>query len=220
MAKKLHSQGLKDIPIHKLITSGMMAQNYLENKITSGKVAYLGTLASSYYIEATGLEAIPVKDLDYDNLSDIVALALLDDEGFNWNEDISKALNLLRKKNIPVIVANTDTRYPVSKTEVAVAIGGVANMIEGIAKKRFLRFGKPDGQIFTYAYNLVNTQQDVKKNEILMVGDTLTTDIIGGNKFGLHTCLVLSGNTLPHRAEPVMRSRGVVPDWICESIAT
>ena len=30
-----------------------------------------------------------------------------------------------------------------------------------------------------------------------MVGDTLHTDIIGGNKFGLDTVLVLSGNTLP-----------------------
>ena len=43
------------------------------------------------------------------------ALSLpLDDEGFDWCQDLNKTVNLIRKKTIPVIVANTDRAYPLS----------------------------------------------------------------------------------------------------------
>jgi ribonucleotide monophosphatase NagD (HAD superfamily) len=53
-----------------------------------------------------------------------------------------------------------------------------------------------------------------------MVGDTLYTDIIGGNKFGLDTVLVLSGNTLPDMALVRISSSGIIPTYICESAVT
>jgi ribonucleotide monophosphatase NagD (HAD superfamily) len=49
-----------------------------------------------------------------------------------------------------------------------------------------------------------------------MVGDTLHTDIIGGNKFGIDTVLVLSGNTLPDDASTRISSTGIVPTYVCE----
>ena len=53
-----------------------------------------------------------------------------------------------------------------------------------------------------------------------MVGDTLKTDIIGGNKYGIDTCLVLSGNVLEKNAELLINSTGIIPNYICRSIAT
>ena len=50
-----------------------------------------------------------------------------------------------------------------------------------------------------------------------MVGDTLFTDIIGGNKFGLDTALVLSGNTLPEMAKIKIGSTGIIPTYVCET---
>jgi len=50
-----------------------------------------------------------------------------------------------------------------------------------------------------------------------MVGDTLQTDILGGNKFGLDTVLVLSGNTLPKDADNRITATGIVPTYICNS---
>lgn len=50
-----------------------------------------------------------------------------------------------------------------------------------------------------------------------MVGDTLRTDILGGNKFGLDTVLVLSGNTLPQDANTRITATGILPTYICES---
>jgi ribonucleotide monophosphatase NagD (HAD superfamily) len=50
-----------------------------------------------------------------------------------------------------------------------------------------------------------------------MVGDTLQTDIWGGNKFGLDTVLVLSGNTQPKDAENRIIATGIIPTYICDS---
>lgn len=93
-------------------------------------------------------------------------------------------------------------------------------MIEEIVGKNFIRFGKPDAQMFMFAYERVLAKKNIRKNEILMVGDTLFTDIIGGNKFGLDTALVLSGTTQPQDAEIKIQSSGIIPDYICESILT
>ncbi|RMG80834.1 MAG: HAD-IIA family hydrolase [Bacteroidetes bacterium] len=219
LADKLQAAGLHAVTYDRMISSGMMAREYLRAKIRKGKVAYLGTEASAHYIEAAGLETVPVRDLTPELERQVRALVLLDDEGFDWFRDINRAINLLLDYNIPTVIANTDKRYPVSPHRVSVAIGGIANLMETVVRKRFIRFGKPDTQMFVYAYELLRQRTPVARHEILMVGDTLQTDIIGGNKFGLDTALVLTGNTLPERAKTDIKSYGIIPDYICESIA-
>lgn len=220
LVKSYHNAGITEITEHKIISSGMLAREYIQNKVIKGRIAYLGTDASAHYIQKEGLETVSIKDLDIDNCSDISALVFLDDEGYDWNYDLNKTLNLLRKQPIPVIVANTDGTYPVAKKDVAISVGAIADMLEILARKTFIRFGKPDSQIFNFAYDWAMLEDRVRKNQILMVGDSLTTDIIGGNKFGIDTCLVLSGNTLPENYQLMIQSLGIIPDYICESVAT
>jgi len=217
LAESYHKLGLHAITHDRIISSGMLAKEYLDLKVNDGIVAYLGTNNSAHYIDSSGLHTLPVSAINYTNIEQVNALVLLDDEGFNWFDDLNKTINILRKRTIPAIVANTDNTYPLSgNNEVAIAIGGIASMIESIVGKRFIRFGKPDSQLFMFAYDLVRWRLDITKKDILMVGDTLHTDIIGGNKFGLDTTLVLTGNTLPDDAEMRIRSTGIVPTYICK----
>jgi HAD superfamily hydrolase (TIGR01450 family) len=216
LADSYHQLGISDVVPGNIISSGMLAMDYLRQKVKKGKVVFLGTEDSAYYIETLGLEAVPISELDIDNLTDIQALAFLDDEGFDWRTDLNKTINLLRRKNIPVIVANTDATYPVSKKEIAIAMGGLSEMVEWIVGKQFVGFGKPDSQMFIFAYEHIKTP-DIEKKDILMVGDTLHTDILGGNKFGLDTVLVLSGNTQAEDVEVKIQSTGIIPTYICES---
>ena len=210
-------QGLAMVDANRIISSGMLATEYLRLKVKTGSVAYLGTEASAHYLQEVGLDTLSIADVNLDQCEDINALVFLDDEGFDWNRDINKIVNLLRQRNIPAIVANTDRSYPVSSKEVAVAIGGVADMVEAITGRRFIKFGKPDAQMFIFAYDHSQRAQEVGKEQILMVGDTLTTDILGGNKFGIDTALVLSGNTLRESAAEQIHATGIIPDYICES---
>lgn len=217
LAASYHRLGLMDVVPECIISSGMLARDYLSMKIPNGTVAYLGTPASAHYLEALDLKTLPIRELNLDNIAEVNALVMLDDEGFDWNTDLSKTVNLLRRRNIPVVVANTDRTYPMSSQQVAIAIGGVADMIENIVGKHFIRFGKPDAQMFIFAYEHIRRFPGVSKKEILMVGDTLHTDILGGNKFGLDTALVLTGNTQAEDAEIRIQSTGIIPTYISVS---
>ncbi|WP_069657921.1 HAD-IIA family hydrolase [Arcticibacter eurypsychrophilus] len=217
LASIYHQMGLPSISHHRIISSGMLAREYLDLKVHDGIVAYLGTSNSAHYIESSRLKTLPMSLIDESNIDLVNVLVFLDDEGFDWCSDLNKTVNLLRKRTIPVIVANADYAYPVNKNEVSIAIGGVASMIENILGREFINFGKPDSQLFMFAYDLVRKSSMATKNDILMVGDTLFTDILGGNKFGLDTVLVLSGNTLAADRDALIASTGIIPTYICES---
>jgi HAD superfamily hydrolase (TIGR01450 family) len=219
LAQSYHRLGLNKIGENHIISSGMLAKEYLQLKVHDGTVAYLGTPDSAHYIESRGLRALPVREINEKNIGEINALLFLDDEGFDWARDINKTLNLLRKRTIPAIVANTDFAYPVMQNEVSVAIGGIASMIARISGKEFIHFGKPDSQMFMFAYELLREKRKIRKKDIVMVGDTLYTDILGANKFGLDTVLVLTGNTQPADAATQIRTTGIVPTYICETAA-
>jgi HAD superfamily hydrolase (TIGR01450 family) len=217
LAESYNIKGLQAITADRIISSGMLTKEYLDLKVNDGIVAYLGTPDSAHYIDSSGLHTLPVSQIDASNIDKVSALIFLDDEGFDWFADLNKAVNILRKRTIPAIVANTDHAYPLSKNDVSIAVGGIASMIEKIVGKEFIRFGKPDSQMFMFAYDLLREQGPISKKDIVMVGDTLQTDILGGNKFGLDTVLVLSGNTQAIDAENRIHATGIMPTYICDS---
>src|SRR5258705_2787730 len=218
LAEAYHKSGLHAITADRIISSGMLAKEFLDLKVKKGLVAYLATEDSAHYIEHPALDTLPLQHMNQDNINDITALVLLDDEGFDWMEGLNKAVNLLRQRPIPAIIANPDGAYPMSTRDVGIAIGGLAYMIEKITGKKFKPFGKPDSQMFMFAWEYIIQQYPgITKKDILMVGDTLHTDILGGNKFGLDTALVLTGNLLPEDYESRIFSTGIIPTFICQS---
>jgi HAD superfamily hydrolase (TIGR01450 family) len=207
------------IPASRNISSGILAKDFLRSKVRSGKVAYLGKPSSAFYIESAGLTPVHINTCSSNE--DVAAIALLDDEGFDWFRDINLTLNLMRRVNAPVIVANPDLAYPVGDDEVGLAVGSLAAMLERIVGKSFIRFGKPDTMMFSHAFACAHDNfPDLKKSDILMVGDTLETDILGANTFGLDTALVLSGNTRPDQVRMLIEAKGITPNYLCESVFT
>ncbi|MET0411454.1 MAG: HAD-IIA family hydrolase [Polyangiaceae bacterium] len=214
-----HKQHGTLISATRTISSGLLAKDFLRAKIKQGRVAYLGKESAAFYIESAGLEAVPIGKCRPNE--DVQAIALLDDEGFDWFNDLNRALNLVRSLNVPVVVANSDLSYPVDDTSVALAVGSLATMMERIVNKTFIRFGKPDTMMFSHAFACADANtSNLKKSDCLMVGDTLHTDILGANTFGIDTALVLSGNTQASRAEVLIQASGIIPTYICTSVFT
>ena len=54
-----------------------------------------------------------------------------------------------------------------------------------------MKIGKPSKSIF----NLAKKKLNIKRQDILTVGDNLNTDILGSNLSKLKSCLVLTGKT-------------------------
>ena len=220
MAERYSQQaGRELLPPDRYISSGMLASEYLENQIPYGKVAYLGKPESAHYIEIAGMIPVPIGDCSpKDN---IVAIVLLDDEGFDWFTDVNATLNLIRRTNCPVVVANADITYPMKGNDIAIAVGSLGGLLSEITEKTFVRFGKPDSMMFAYALARARKQlPNVTKRDVLFVGDTLRTDIIGSNTYGFDSILVLSGNTLPETADLMISASGIIPTYVAESIAT
>jgi HAD superfamily hydrolase (TIGR01450 family) len=220
MAERYAEQaGSELLPAERYISSGLLASAYLEKQIPYGKVAYLGKPESAHYVEIAGKIPVPVSECTpKDN---IVAIVLLDDEGFDWFRDVNATLNLIRRVNVPVVVANADITYPTRGNEIAIAVGSLGGLLSDITEKTFIRFGKPDSMMFAYAFARAQEQLPrVTKRDVLFVGDTLRTDIIGANTYGFDTMLVFSGNTLPEHADLMIRASGIIPTYVSASIAT
>src|ERR1700743_940482 len=150
LAESYHRMGLTAITEDRIVSSGMLTKEFLDLKVEDGIVAYLGTPNSAHYIERSGLQTLPMSQVNEGNMDKVSAVIFLDDEGFDWCHDLNKTVNLLRKKPIPAIVANTDRAYPLSVSSVSIAIGGIAAMVERVVGKQFIRFGKPDSQMFSF----------------------------------------------------------------------
>lgn len=93
---------------------------------------------------------------------------------------------------------------------IAPANGALVEAISFATGARPLAAGKPEPVMFTQA------AESLGLNSPLVVGDRLDTDILGGNRAGYTTALVLTGaTTAAEAAETRQESR---PDWILTTL--
>jgi len=219
LAKNYHEAGIYSINAENMVSSAMMSAEFLKENIHPGAtVAYLGRETSEFFIREADLIPERIENISQQEYSKISAIILFDDGGYEFHPGINQTLNLIRGTDVPVIVANPDLIYPVNDNEVAFAIGSIANMLEAVSNRKFFKFGKPDASVFELGFSMANKKHKVAKRDILMVGDTLDTDILGGNAFGIDTALVLSGSTIPKQAKKLIKEKGIVPTHICKSV--
>jgi len=105
----------------------------------------------------------------------------------------SEILDVLQRATtlkIPAICPNPDA-YFTSKLSDGYCAGYFASMYER-AGNRVFYVGKPHQNIFLHVFKSANL--DYHNLKIMMIGDTLTTDVLGGQSVGIDTALVTTGN--------------------------
>lgn len=116
-------------------------------------------------------------------------LTLYRDEGEDLEEFNSILVDIARQ-NIPIICANPDITIPLDG-KIRYCSGYFAQNLERLGCQ-VIQTGKPHPQI----YNQVLARlKGVPLDRILMIGDTLETDILGASRAGIHSALVLTGNS-------------------------
>jgi len=120
------------------------------------------------------------------------------------DDTIEKYIPLLEHAvslNIPLLCVGNDTSTYIDG-EIVLGTGALAEQYAVLGGK-IITVGKPDSKLFAYT---IDGLPDIKKDKILVIGDSLPTDIKGAHLLGVDSMLVSKGihvNTL---------GEGYIPD--------
>jgi len=176
---KLTKLGLA-VSIEQIITPTIIAGIFLKANYNKGYM--VGT--NSFLAEMQGTYL-----LEQDSLSPEFVLLSFDREiTFEKFMLACKFLN----QNVPYYITHIDLACP-SEFGPIPDCGSLSLVLETVTgKKPIEHFGKPSNMMVEFIRNLI---QDYAPGDVLMAGDRLYTDISLGNKLGVQTLVVLSGET-------------------------
>jgi HAD superfamily hydrolase (TIGR01450 family) len=199
----------------RILSSGMLlAGHFADHGLAGRRCAVLGPADSARYVAEAGGDVVP-PDQPFD------VLVIGDESGFPFLEWADAALSSLfasidAGRPLHLVVPNPDLIYP-GDGGFGFAAGTIANMFEGAlalryphrADLRFVRLGKPNTPIFEDAIRRLGTSR------VVMVGDTLETDIVGARAAGLDAVWIETGVTAgippdtPLHLRPTWRMAGL-----------
>jgi NagD protein len=94
-----------------------------------------------------------------------------------------------------LLATNPDNWCPVSSEKNRPGTGATAAFLEASTGRRAYYLGKPNGYMFHEAKRRLNALALIPTDQIVMIGDTMETDIRGAFEAGMPSYLVLSGST-------------------------
>ncbi len=169
-----------------IFTSGDATRFYISKNYPDAKIFHFGQHKNKDLFFDS--ESILVDDFKKANL---VVLSLFTEESED-NSAFMSVLDEIAKTDIPVLCSNPDITAPFDGTTRKTA-GYYSAYLEKKGKS-VIYMGKPHKFIYDLIWEKFNLKS-IDKAKAIMVGDTVGTDILGGNQYGIQTLLVLSGNT-------------------------
>ncbi len=135
-----------------------------------------------------------------------------------WTPEVEAELtNRLRARPRPILVANPDLVAPYEDGLLRRQPGAIAHDLMDDLGVEAAFYGKPYANAFDMARDTLIG--DVDPARVLMVGDTLHTDILGGAAAGVKTALVTAHGVLKGMdVDACIAASGIVPDFILPSI--
>lgn len=181
VADQLRSYGLP-ASAHQVVTSPQAAAKLLSGLIPAGSlVLVVGGIGLTTELEAAGFRITRKAD---DRPVAVV-------QGFSpevgWEQLAQASFALQRDESVVWVATNTDWTIPL-KEGVAPGNGSLVSAVH-LAVGRLATFaGKPETPMFEVALERFATT-----GKTLMIGDRLDTDILGANRAGIPSALVLTG---------------------------
>lgn len=115
-------------------------------------------------------------------------------EGVFTADKLTKAHELM-EKGARLLATNPDNWCPVSSQKTRPGAGALTAFLEASSGRRAYYLGKPNGYMFHRARRKLAESGMNPLNHVVMIGDTMETDIRGAFEAGLHGYLVLTGST-------------------------
>lgn len=198
--KKLASLGV-DVDASQVITSAL-GLAFLLARIypPTTKIFMIGGNGVRAALEEKGFEVMPLE-----RASDAQVVVQGIDRGINF-EKVAEA-TLLVRNGVPFYTTNTDRTFPTPRGEIP-GSGAWLSVVTTATGVEPISAGKP----FPYLMELSLERLGTRKEETLVVGDRLETDIAAGQAVGCPTALVLSGVSTKEEAEKWEKKIDIIAD--------
>lgn len=198
--EKINNFGI-NADINNFFTSTQATILYLKEKYPDKKIYCQGTKSFVEELKNAGINTTEKVCLDVD-----VVLVGFDTE--LTSEKIRKTCELLRR-DIPYVATNQDLRCPVSFGYIP-DCGSICQMIENATMKRPIYIGKPE----RIMVDTIMKKMNYNKENTIVVGDRLYTDIATGLNAGVETVCVLTGEATIEDIE----NGAIKPTYTFESV--
>jgi len=180
---KLNRLGIK-AELEEVIISSHIAAHYVLTKYGQAKTYVVGTASLIGELRAKGVAAVT-------EITPDVKVVLVGNDTELTFDKLQKASYLLTK-GAAFVATNVDRACPAAFGFVP-DCGGICRMLTYATGRKPRYVGKPNREIVAYVHALTNAD----KNDIVMVGDRLYTDMAMAAKYGMTSVCVLSGEATP-----------------------
>jgi 4-nitrophenyl phosphatase len=189
VAERLRSMGIEVTP-EEILTSAQAAAAYVAAHATSGaRVRIVGEAGLRQAAEAEGLLIVEDGELG----AEWVIAGL--DRAFTYEKLTSATRAIMAGAHF--VATNADALLPIEGGQVVPGAGSIVAAIQTASAVVPVVVGKPEPGLFEHGLKRFG---GLSPSQVAMIGDRLDTDVVGGQRAGLRTILVLSGVTTPAEA--------------------
>jgi NagD protein len=195
---KLARMGI-DVEEHHVYTCAMATAAFLEKQKPGGTAFVIGEGGLLTALHQHGYAIV-------DHAPDYVVVG----EGRTFNLELVEAAVRMILGGAKLVATNLDPNCP-TQNGLRPGCGAMVAMLETATGTKAFSVGKPS----PFMMRAARKELGLSTDETTMIGDTMSTDILGGVQLGFHTVLVLSGGT----SKESLRDYAYHPELVIKSVA-
>ncbi len=170
----------------QFVTAGFMTREFLKEKHAKDRIFVVGTKSFIKELRKNKLN-VTTKPED-----DVKCVLVAYDSELKYDKLVD-ACEILSREDIEYYATNPDMACP-AKFGFIPDCGAICKMLEYATKRVPVYIGKPSAEVVNCC---MRTAGITSKDEVLVVGDRLYTDIACGINAGVETCVVYTGEAKP-----------------------